>query len=145
MTIPSATDGIHEAIQAFWRANPTLQALTSDGNLWEIEAPEGTLFPYAEFFHISEIGEIYTTREYFSRARFQFNFHAGTIDRARVMERAFIAAFTQADLPLSPASVLHVLFESEGDDKGIGKGPDGQDSYVAFVEFDMLIHNPYGY
>lgn len=144
MTTLFATEEIEEAIHAFWDNNPALQALTSDGNLWNLEAPEGTLLPYAEFFHVSDVGEIYTTAAYFSRIRMQFSFHAQIIDQARAMNRAFVAAFTQADLPLKDCAVLHVLPESHEDAKGIGKGPMGQDSYVSIVDFDFLIYRPYG-
>ena len=56
-------DGINivAAVQAWWTAQPAMQALTSDGNLWHRTAPEDTALPYATVFLVSEPTEVWTT------------------------------------------------------------------------------------
>lgn len=132
-----------EAILEFFRARPDLQALTSDGALWFLEAPEGTVLPYVEHLRADEPVEERTTGFYLPRATWQFNCHGPTLDVARSIARAFKAAYTNAPLIIQGADVLHVLPGTPQDAKGVGKGPAGQDSYVSIVELDILLARPY--
>jgi hypothetical protein len=143
-------NNVMEAVQALFQGS-SLPTLTSDGKLWEIEAPEGTLFPFAEFFRVSQPVEAYTTGFLMPRCTIQFSFHAANPDTARDMADAFSAAYTYLGDGASPNSqltiggvpVLHVLPGEPSSAKGEGKGPQGQDSYMEMLEIDVLFAKSY--
>ena len=136
-------DGINvvAAVQAWWTAQPAMQALTSDGNLWHRTAPEDTALPYATVFLVSEPTEVWTTRYPFKRSTIQINLHADTdlaaLTIALAVREALKGAPLAINVPYGVSQVCHCLPDGDGLDIGEELGPGGEDCWVAFETFDI--------
>jgi hypothetical protein len=136
---PTFFDGFDllAALQAWWQGQPGMQALTSDGRLWHVEAPEDIRLPYATFFLVSDVAEIWTTAYDWQRCSVQLNFHAPRVADARSMAKAFRVAVKGAPLTIDGSPVAHVLPDGETLEIGEGLGNDGQDCWIAAQVLDV--------
>ena len=132
------------AFRSLWTQLPDMQALTSDGNLWHKQAPEELDLPYATFFLVSEVPEIWTTAYPWLMATIQVNCHAMTDEAALDMALTIRSALGKspaqpsgAPLIINGAEVTHVLPAGSGIDIGEGLGPRGRDCWVAFETFEI--------
>ncbi len=132
-----AGDDVLEALQSWWDANGT--GYTADGALWHLEAPETTDLPYATFFLVSEEVELMTTgggQSY--RSHVQMNCHASTSGDAWALAKTLRSAIKGAPLVVGGNAVWHVRPDAMiAPVVGEGRGPDGQDCWIAGVTFDI--------
>jgi hypothetical protein len=125
------------SVQSWWVQMPQAQALTADGLLWYLQAPEATPLPYATFFLVSEIDETWTTGYSVQRASVQVNFHANTASAARAVSKSFRRLIKYAPLHINSDLVMHVLPDGQGLQIGEGLAPDGQDCWMAYSTLDI--------
>jgi hypothetical protein len=141
-----------EALQAWFRSQPALQALLSDGRLWEFEAVEGTRYPFAEYFQVSEQDEVLVTNDAgykVVRTTLQLSCHGATGQAAKDLRRRFEAALVagrdeggQGPLAVHGKPALLVHPHGPRHAKGEGKGPGGKDSYMSSIEIDVQWTQP---
>lgn len=134
-----------EAVQAYFQSRSDLQARTSDGRLWFVEAREGTVFPFAEYFLVSEDDNVVPTPAAGFKTMLstvQISCHDHSAQGAADLCRAFEAAYQLAPLEIQGQTVLHCLPGMRTRGKGEGKGPGGQDSWMATVDLEILWIQP---
>lgn len=129
---------VAEALVSYFAARADLVALTGDGRLWELEAPEGTALPYATFAVVAEATEARTTAGRLVRATVQVSLHHWTGQRAKDLAYAFEVALAGAPLVVSGAPVAHCLPGPPTSAIGEGKGDRGRDCRIEMFELDVL-------
>lgn len=132
-----------EALQAFARGRPELLAATSDGRLWEVEAPEDADFPLAVCFLVSELDDVVTTGDSkLVRSVVQVSCQAATSRAAKDLRRRFEAALDNAPLAIQGRPVRLCHPRAPTATKGEGKGPRGEDWWIAAFELEVLWDQP---
>lgn len=130
---------ILSATASWWSVTPAAQALSSTGQLWDLEAPEnGDTLPYVTIFLVSETPETWTTNYPLMRTSLQFNCHASTDGRARAMGAALRRLFRGAPLIVNSSDIDHCLPDGSGLQLGEGLAPGGRDCWVATEVFDIV-------
>lgn len=130
-----------EAVVGFYRAQPDLVAATSDGKLWEDQAPEATKLPYVTFLIPSDTAEEFATGPTFHtrRAELQINCHHWTSKGAKDLARTFRDAFKMAPLAVAGVGIMHCLPTGPGSHAiGDGLGDHGRDCHVQILTFEVL-------
>ena len=118
----------------------TLKELTSDGNIYHLQAPEGVLLPYITYFKVSDVVDPFTTGYGYRNTLIQFNCHAATDLQAQSMADQLadamrtLAGNPGAGLIVYGQTVKHVLPQSYSITMGEGLGDNGNDCYLAFFE-----------
>jgi hypothetical protein len=129
---------IQTAIQSWWKTRTDLAALLSDGRLHHVEAPEETELPYLTFFLVSLAEKDRTTAYYFADCTIQFSAHATTDLDAALLRNAIRAAVLNVPLAIDGNPVWYVLPGSEQLMEGEGRGPNGQDCWIATVDVETV-------
>lgn len=136
---PSGYDGrdITEAVQLWWADQPALQALTSDGKLWLVEAPEDTALPYLTLLPVAEPeSPDRTTGYYFLASTFQISAHDQVPELAVNLRNSVRDAIQGAALLVGGKAVWYCLPGTQHLMIGEGRGPNGSDCWMATVDVD---------
>jgi hypothetical protein len=131
-----------EAVHAWFAEQTSLQALLSTPKLWEWEAPEGTLLPYATIFEVSDVSELTTGDPLLERVAVQISLHDRTGGRAKALGNAFKSALHKAPLTVMGRPVAHCLYENGLLTKAEGKAPGGKDCHMQMLEFEIMVARP---
>jgi hypothetical protein len=131
-----------EAVHAWFAEQTSLQALLSTPKLWEWEATEGTLLPYATIFEVSDVSELTTGDPLLERVAVQISLHDRTGGRAKALGNAFKAALHKAPLTVMGRPVAHCLYSNALLTKAEGKAPGGKDCHMQMLEFEIMVARP---
>lgn len=131
----AVVQSLSAALKGWWASSPDLQALTSDGLLWHVEAPEGVDLPYVTFFTVAETERDDRTTGYaYLDSVVQFSAHAETDVEAEAIRKAVRAALKSASLSVNGSPAWYCLPGGQSLSRGEGFGPHGSDCWVATVD-----------
>lgn len=132
------TASASESFYAYFAAQDALVAAVSGGVMYAVEAPQGTMLPYAEYFEVSDTWQ-QTTGPFVATVTIQVSCHAADADAAKALGQLFVNAFHKATLPTIDGVVpSHCLRTSGLLTKAEGKGPQGEDCWVQTHDFVIL-------
>jgi hypothetical protein len=132
-----------EAVQAFFTGRSDLTSAVP--RIWLVEAPEKTVYPFVEYFLVSELDVAVPTRNAgwkLVETIVQISCHQPTPQASADLSRKFEAAFDLADFSIQGLPILHCQASSPTTGKGEGKGPKGQDSWMSTIDLEILWTRP---